>query len=500
MHRFYAVGFVRTDTIERSVDENGKPIDTSLFKVIDPKIYVLDDGELFPFLHSTPIYPEWPVAAMTTVAKDVQMEVQDALLDIGEHAKIGQKLVECREKFGASACNNMMFPDDFLDPGQEARCDTTRKVAELAYHATTAGSFAGFRTPRSYFQVRTMHEETNIMMKDERGDYKCTRAETVHEAVTCPPGHYKRPKEEFERGCIEAGYECKEGFDCFCRPCVKAHEVNVYSHVPGEEDPHLEGNFDEDSEGCDKMSLCGEVQQAHTITFRAFDNLRRENPKVEVVLHVGDKPKWLPVKRLNGTYAYEFEIHEKTVGVEIFEVFVDDVQIPTSPIRVDITERDCSEEYGLKSNLVANGEGICVCNRESYKMGGRCVKSPYVFVIIFGSIFVFLLFVLTIYLNNKRKQSDSVWHVNVDELVFDEPPKVIGQGAFGVVILGEYRGTQVRSYRNVVSQFEMFLRETNISLTFVELIKHISIVPLYPSCRWRLNVYYHRTFVQGGVP
>ena len=52
------VGFVRTGQIERSVDSNGNPIDPDSFKVLEPKIYVLPDGNLFPFLHSTDIYPE----------------------------------------------------------------------------------------------------------------------------------------------------------------------------------------------------------------------------------------------------------------------------------------------------------------------------------------------------------------------------------------------------------------------------------------------------------
>ena len=53
LNREFDVGFIRTDTIERSLDANGKPLDPDLFKVIDPKIYILDDGNLFPFLHST---------------------------------------------------------------------------------------------------------------------------------------------------------------------------------------------------------------------------------------------------------------------------------------------------------------------------------------------------------------------------------------------------------------------------------------------------------------
>lgn len=63
--------FSRTDQIERHVLPNGDQLDPDVFKVIEPKIYVLDDGNLFPFLHSTDIYPEWPVAALDHVTKDV---------------------------------------------------------------------------------------------------------------------------------------------------------------------------------------------------------------------------------------------------------------------------------------------------------------------------------------------------------------------------------------------------------------------------------------------
>ena len=54
----FDAGFVRTDQIERTTDAYGNAINPEVFKVIEPKIYVLDDGNLFPFLHSTDIYPE----------------------------------------------------------------------------------------------------------------------------------------------------------------------------------------------------------------------------------------------------------------------------------------------------------------------------------------------------------------------------------------------------------------------------------------------------------
>lgn len=48
-----------------------------------------------------------------------------------------------------------------------------------------------------------------------------------------------------------------------------------------------------------------------------------------------------------------------------------------------------------------------------------------------------------------------MWMVTVDELHFDDPVEVIGQGSFGVVLLAEYRGTKVaikRAIRNNIKR------------------------------------------------
>eukprot|EP00980_Cylindrotheca_fusiformis_P025580 scaffold14127_cov102-Cylindrotheca_fusiformis.AAC.1 len=42
------VGFVRTGQVERTINPaTGEFIDPSIFKVLDPRIYVMDSGELF---------------------------------------------------------------------------------------------------------------------------------------------------------------------------------------------------------------------------------------------------------------------------------------------------------------------------------------------------------------------------------------------------------------------------------------------------------------------
>lgn len=47
------------------------------------------------------------------------------------------------------------------------------------------------------------------------------------------------------------------------------------------------------------------------------------------------------------------------------------------------------------------------------------------------------------YLERRRKEADSVWIVNKSELIYDDPPEVLGRGTFGLVVAAEYRGTRV---------------------------------------------------------
>mmetsp|Transcript_25785 Transcript_25785/g.76132 ORF Transcript_25785/g.76132 Transcript_25785/m.76132 type:complete len:1240 (-) Transcript_25785:267-3986(-) len=79
-----------------------------------------------------------------------------------------------------------------------------------------------------------------------------------------------------------------------------------------------------------------------------------------------------------------------------------------------------------------------VCGRKSVMIGGRCVS----FIVLLPAIIIPLI-LLYLYVEYKRKLSDSVWDVKTSELKFDKPPIIVGRGTFGLVLLAEYRGTQV---------------------------------------------------------
>ena len=65
-------GTVRSDTLER-MHEEGKT-NISDFKIIGRK------SDTFPFVHSTQLYPEWPVAACPRVDKKDWRKVAKALM------------------------------------------------------------------------------------------------------------------------------------------------------------------------------------------------------------------------------------------------------------------------------------------------------------------------------------------------------------------------------------------------------------------------------------
>jgi hypothetical protein len=148
------------------------------------------------------------------------------------------------------------------------------------------------------------------------------------------------------------------------------------------------------------------------------------------------------VTKVNGTRnAYTFDFTAERVGMAIVEVTVDGKQIETSPIRIQVVQRNCEADFPGHGRI-ASSEGDCICGRGTIKIGDRCLGSYIIIVSVSVVCFTIALWIGCIWLNYKKRQSDQLWHINVDELNFDEPVQIIGQGAFGVVVLAEYRGTQ----------------------------------------------------------
>ena len=159
------VGFVRTGVVEHTKDlETGKLLDPEQFKVVSPRIYIMDNGDLFPYLHSTPVVPEWPLFAKHDLDRVVAEEVSAALINFHYHNLVGRALHECLDAAMSPAevdlCNAMP---------PRARCDTTRALAELTYQAGLAGHHSGFRSARSHFELRTIVQDIGFVEQNKNG-------------------------------------------------------------------------------------------------------------------------------------------------------------------------------------------------------------------------------------------------------------------------------------------------------------------------------------------
>ena len=164
------VGFVRTGVVQKTTDlATGQLLDPELFKVVSPRIYIMDDGDLFPYLHSTPVVPEWPLFAKQDLDRVVAEEVSAALINFHYHNLVGRALHECLDAAVSPAevdlCN-VMPPSSFLE---EARCDTTRALAELTYQAGLAGHHSGFRPAKSHFELRTIVQDIGFVEQNKNG-------------------------------------------------------------------------------------------------------------------------------------------------------------------------------------------------------------------------------------------------------------------------------------------------------------------------------------------
>ena len=55
----------------------------------------------------------------------------------------------------------------------------------------------------------------------------CVQDGDLYDAISCPAGHYKRPRDEVAGRCAALGLPCEAGFECLCSPCFLADELDV---------------------------------------------------------------------------------------------------------------------------------------------------------------------------------------------------------------------------------------------------------------------------------
>ena len=189
----YDVGFIQTGQIELTKDRNGNNVDPDLFKIIETKNYIVENGELFPFIHSTDVFAEWPFAALPGVPAEVQRAVQDALLQFGDFLDIGITIQSC---LAAGGNDTFCHLDNILDINEDdfsidVPCEATNDLVLMAAEAGVRTPIGGFRTAQSYHELRSIQQEAGLLIQDDDGSLFCTRPSNLYGGIQCPEGYFK---------------------------------------------------------------------------------------------------------------------------------------------------------------------------------------------------------------------------------------------------------------------------------------------------------------------
>ena len=186
-------------------------------------------------------------------------------------------------------------------------------------------------------------------------------------------------------------------------------------------------------------------------------------------------PQWLRFKNIsweqrkvikaseNATVAFDVDTSRLAFGMTTvqlsFNIIDDDYpdcffnQDDSLSLAIEVNPKDCAGPTGDLLR-VADSNGNCVCAINSSEIGTKCVSN--MTLVLFGIVIfsiVGLIFV-RYYVESNRKKADSVWEVDSSDLLFDDPAEIVGRGTFGLVLLAEYRGTQVAVKRVLPPQIE----------------------------------------------
>lgn len=127
------------------------------------------------------------------------------------------------------------------------------------------------------------------------------------------------------------------------------------------------------------------------------------------------------------------------VGTLVLDISIGDEQAINSPFLIVIEPRDCTMFHFME----ADTKGDCVCMKGYVLVDRDCFSSPDFLSAIIVPIVVAIILVAICLVRRRRYQESVMWKIDEGELVYDEPPKILGSGGYGTVVQARYRGTLV---------------------------------------------------------
>lgn len=152
------------------------------------------------------------------------------------------------------------------------------------------------------------------------------------------------------------------------------------------------------------------------IHFEIVDNRKRENPLVEVDMHLDFKTVRMDVvPHPSIPYTYEFTWSNDVTQIGIMNVFFDGEQIPQSPVRVQVVERQCDLDFpGQKRSATTSGK--CACGQGTMEIRGKCVESTIMAIVISIAAVILVSCIGVCYVRYRNHKNDEMWQVGIEEL------------------------------------------------------------------------------------
>ena len=163
-------------------------------------------------------------------------------------------------------------------------------------------------------------------------------------------------------------------------------------------------------------------------------------------------------------FKYSFNLSSQVRGLHVLEIYLDGTHVPTSPVLLDVKSAICADEKKLPGLL----DGVCRCNFAVLNFvvvnafvevpGGGCIHIGVLIAIVVLPVLSVMGMSAYLWKRHVDKMGDVIWEIDLNDLIFDDPPQELGRGTFGLVLAATYNTTRVAVKRVIPSKSDQFKR------------------------------------------
>jgi serine/threonine protein kinase len=157
---------------------------------------------------------------------------------------------------------------------------------------------------------------------------------------------------------------------------------------------------------------------------------------LDVMVSLVDLPSWITL--VQAAPDHQVVKAGDTLVIE-FDVLADRLEPGTSNERVTLSVEDASYPDCTFSREM----GFEVTVERRVKTAWFATLGIYQGLVLAAGAILIIVLSVVLYKQKKHNRDDALWKVQKKDLVFCDPPEVIGHGTFGLILKAEYRGTQV---------------------------------------------------------